>query len=180
MWEPREAGGGGAVLSAPASSPLGGLDGGGGVPLQALVILVCLRLSVLSTEIPSPRNPVLGEWGGWRTFAQAPEGLWDHLPQSAPAGAPPHLHPWGFSPDALCSPRALGLFSLFSLGKPTRICPPVRCMSPPQSSRPQLSADGQAVRLLKSRRLHSRPRSPFCEMGMAVTACGECKGYSDE
>lgn len=134
-----------------ASSPLGGLDGGGGVPLQALVILVCPQLSLFSTEIPSPRNPVLGEWGGWRTFAQAPEGLWDHPPRSAPAGAPPHLHPWSFSPDTLCSPRTLGLFSLFSLRKPTWIHPPVPCMSPPQSSRPQLSADGQAVRLLKSR-----------------------------
>ena len=38
-----------------------------------------------------------------------------------------------------------------SLGKPTQIRPPVPCLSPPLSSRPQLSADGQAVRLLKSR-----------------------------
>lgn len=152
------------MLSAfPASSPLEGLHGGGGVPLQALVILVCPRLSLLSTEIPCPGNPVLGEWGGWRAFAQAPAGLRDHPPRSAPPGAPPQLQPWGSSLDALCSPQALGLFSPFSLGKPTRIRPPVPCMSPPQSSRPQLSADSQAVRLLKSRRV-TLPASVSCSV----------------
>lgn len=114
-------------------------------------------------EIPCPGNPVLGEWGGWRAFAQAPVGLRDHPLRSAPPGAPPQLQPWGSSLDALCSPQALGLFSPFSLGKPTRIRHPVLCMSPPQSSRPQLSADSRAVRLLKSRRV-TLPASVSCSV----------------
>lgn len=89
----------------------GGWTAGGRVPLQALVIRVCPRLWLLSTEIPGPRNPVLGEWGGWTSFAQAPEGLWDNAQRLASPGAPPHLHPWGFSLNTLCSPQALGFSS---------------------------------------------------------------------
>lgn len=140
MWEPRGAGRGGAVLSTClASSPLWGLDGGGRVPLQALVIRACPPLWLLSTEIPGPRNPILGEWGGWTSFAQTPEGLWDHTPRSASPGAPPHLHPWGFSPNALCSPQALG-FSSFLPRKAHPDPPPSSIhVSPTELQTPTLS-----------------------------------------
>lgn len=80
----------------------------------------------LAQKVPCPRSPpVLGEWGGWTSFAQALEGLW------APRDRPPEVgSSWDPTPtpwdprSLLSSPQALGPSSISALGKPIQIHPP--------------------------------------------------------
>lgn len=154
MWEPREAGSGGAALSTfPASSPLGGGAAGrlgAGCPCRHWSFGFVRDCGCLAQKSQVPGTPswVNGAVGRplhklLRVSGTTPRGWLLLGPHPTSILGASLLIPF-VRPRPWASPPS-------SLGKPTQIHPPVPCMSPPQSSRPQLSADGQAVRLLKSR-----------------------------
>lgn len=130
------------------------------MPLQALVILVCPRLSLLSHRNPMSRgtpswvNGVVGEAfaqllrvSGTTHSIRLPWG-----PTSAPTLGLLSRRPL-FAPG-------LGLFSPFSLGKPTRIRPQFRACLPHRAPDPNFQLTAKQVEAAEEQTGYTQPRSP--------------------